>query len=83
MWHVLQVALVAAGMLARVGLVWEVHPALLVVTPEGKLKADWSHLQANNGHLRYYKVLEDGGTGTWWFSPEEQWLLRERYACSK
>lgn len=54
LWHVLQVALTAAALLAERGLIWEVHPAQLVVTPEGKLKADWSHLQTDNAHLRYF-----------------------------
>ncbi len=82
-WHVLQVVLTASTILSESGLIWEVLPSQLVVTPEGKLKVDWSHLQADNGHLRYFEALEGGLTDICWFSPEEQWLLRERYSWSK
>jgi hypothetical protein len=57
MWHLLQVILIAAGVLAKYGILWEVHPSLLVITPEGKVKADWSHLQAANSHLSFFQAL--------------------------
>jgi hypothetical protein len=35
----------------------------LLITPEGKLKCEWSHLQLNNQHLRYYRRLQEGREG--------------------
>ena len=80
MWHVVQVVLTAVDALGKVGLIWDVHPNMLEVTPEGKLKADWSHLEMGNEHLRLKKELYYGknGTGPWW-APEERWAMQERY----
>lgn len=35
----------------------------MLITPEGKLKCEWSHLQLNNQHLRYYRRLQEGREG--------------------
>lgn len=58
-WHIVQTVLEGCLILQRVGLIWEVNPQQLVVTPEGKLKCSWSHLQANNAHLRYFQALSE------------------------
>jgi hypothetical protein len=79
LWHVAQVVLEALSLLVRTGLLWEVHPALLEVTPEGKLKADWSDLRLNHSHLRFSRALEGYAPveGPWW-SPEERRALSQR-----
>lgn len=71
-------------------------PSQLLITPEGKVKCEWSHLQLNNQHLRYYRRLQEGREGeegggegeteTGWedfTSPEEQWLVKEREMSSR
>lgn len=45
------------------GLIWEVDPSLLEITPEGKVKANWSHLQMGNGHIHFLSSREED---VWW-----------------
>jgi hypothetical protein len=59
-WHVVEAVCGATRLLGEHGLVWEVTPSQLLVTPEGRLKCEWSHLQVNNQHLRYYRRLTEG-----------------------
>lgn len=58
------------------GLIWEVDPSLLEITPEGKLKANWSHLQMGNGHIHFLSSREED---VWW-SPEELSAIQQRYS---
>lgn len=58
-WHVIDAVCGATRLLGDHGLVWEVTPSQLLITPEGKLKCEWSHLQVNNQHLRYYRRLQE------------------------
>lgn len=93
-WHVIEAVCGATRLLSDHGLVWEVAPSQLLITPEGRLKCEWSHLQVNNQHLRYYRRLQEGReeegereeTETGWedfTSPEEQWLVKERETSSR
>lgn len=86
-------------LLADFGLVWEINPFQLFITPEGRLKCEWSHLEINNVHLRYFRRLngsaekelaeEDWASSEtemeWeeFTSPEEQWLVKERERSSR
>jgi hypothetical protein len=29
------------------------------ITPEGKLKCNWAHLESNNTHLKYYQAITE------------------------
>lgn len=96
-WHVIQSVCESTKLLADFGLIWEINPFQLFITPEGRLKCEWSHLEINNVHLRYYKKLnaekemveEDWGNSEtemeWeeFTSPEEQWLVKERERSSR
>lgn len=71
----LQVVISAIRTTQQMGLIWDLHPSLLEVTPEGKLKANWSNLQLDNRHLRFFRGREEEG----WWSPEERWAMKHRY----
>lgn len=61
-------------LLSDFGLIWEINPFQLYITPEGRLKCEWSHLEINNVHLRYYKKLN---------SSAEKELMEEDWANSE
>ena len=67
----MQVVLKTINLIGQVGLLWEVHPAMLEITPEAKVKADWSSLSLGNEHLRFKKRSIFGmrnmrETDSWW-----------------
>jgi hypothetical protein len=43
----------------------------MVVTPEGKLKVCWSHLQTHGSHLKFNRYFASGQAEKFYYSPEE------------
>ena len=52
---------------------------MVLVTPEGKVKVDWSHLQLDHSHLRFRKELKYGRGGGEWWAPEEKIVFQQKY----
>lgn len=56
-WHIVEVCCETFNVFRKFGVYYEISPEFFVITPEGKLKAFWSHLKSQNHHMKFFQYF--------------------------
>ena len=71
LWHAVAVICESYSIFRKVGIFFDVDAQSMVVTPEGKLKICWAHLEAQNSNMKFMRYFENGILEKFFYSPEE------------
>lgn len=83
-WHLVEVCCEVYITFRRLGIYYEINPETFVITPEGKLKAFWSHIKSQNSHVKYFQYFDSNyKVYRFAYSPEELECMHEQERTTK